>query len=178
MTSNLTYQDFGRTMTVWIRPCKDNYFELETSAELRRMKEDLGIYQKEEPLTDEQSIEQTFNSFSNHSAVMKGKLQWFSPNKAYFWTTKQRFLKALANQSLARILNLCPDIFKGRRSGVGKRWAQLYAVKLFASIEKEVRSRITYQSKAVYKTPWQEDKDGGWRRKDLSQCVRYFESIS
>ena len=137
MTSNLTYQDFGTAIAVFIDPCKDNYFELETSSELRRIKEDLGIYQEEKPLTEEQSIEQTFNSFFNHSATKEGKLQWLHQSKGYFWTTKQEFLKSLANRVLFRILNLNPDVFMGRRRGTGQRWARLYAAKLFADMKKE-----------------------------------------
>ncbi len=58
-------------------------------------------------------------------------------SKGYFWTTKQEFLKSLANRVLFRILNLNPDVFIGRRRGTGQRWARLYAAKLFADMKKE-----------------------------------------
>ena len=101
-------------------------------------------------------------------------MQWLHQSKGYFWTTKQEFLKSLANRVLFRILNLNPDVFMGRRRGTGQRWARLYAAKLFAGMEKE--RVFVYQSRTVYKCAPAEPSEKLWRQKNLSQCVDYFQN--
>ena len=65
---------------------------------------------------NDKDIETRFNSFWNHGAT-KGELKWTTSTRAYFWTTEERFRKALTNGVLFYVLNNYPNKFKGVKGG-------------------------------------------------------------
>jgi len=62
-------------------------------------------------------IEQHY-SFYNHGATEQPELWWMGSTEAYFYTTREKLLKAMTNAELFRVLNVAGPIpFKGKKQG-------------------------------------------------------------
>ena len=96
-------------------------------------------------------LEEKFNSFWNHSAT-DGELKMVTDWKGYFWTTKEKLMKALTNAHLFRMLNDSDELrendpdgwahcCKGLKGGFLPQ-AKARAHFEFASYEKEKRANF------------------------------------
>jgi len=84
---------------------------------------------------EHEEILHTFYSFWNHGAT-DGNITWFNDLFGYFWSTREKFEKAMLSRALFVILNENPNRYKGSSKGALPR-AKKLALEWSDSIEQE-----------------------------------------